>query len=107
MSTILIQEQKLIKASQILRIHGKKFTQIKGRYTDFNDGRCAIGVLADYLGWGGNNSKMFADNITDKMTEFYKNSKLGEAFPVALVKLNDYGDKTFDEIADWLEERGL
>jgi hypothetical protein len=113
--SILLQEQILTKASQILRIHGKQFKQIKGSYTDNANGRCAMGVIADYLGWkdqkrhklGNNTVVMFDDNIVEKMTKLYDTTKLDEPLPLSIVKMNDFRNKTFDEIADWLEERGL
>jgi hypothetical protein len=45
-------KQKLT-ISEILREYGKKFTQIKERYSDGHNGRCAIGVIMSYYGWNG------------------------------------------------------
>ena len=39
--------------SQILRTYGKQFRQIQMRYSDGQEGRCAIGVIMSYLGWNG------------------------------------------------------
>ena len=52
-----MSQQQLLKhelsISQILKVHGKQFRQIKERYSDELDGRCAIGVIMSYLGWNG------------------------------------------------------
>jgi hypothetical protein len=48
----LLLRQELT-VSQILRVYGKQFTQITERYSDGNNGRCAIGVLMSYFGWDG------------------------------------------------------
>jgi hypothetical protein len=46
-------EQEKLSISQILRIHGKQYRQIQSRYSDGNNGRCAIGVIMSYFGWDG------------------------------------------------------
>jgi integrase len=40
----------LEELSQILRIHGKRFTQIREQYSDGLNGRCAIGIIMSYYG---------------------------------------------------------
>lgn len=51
------QQQQLLKQgmtiSQILRTYGKQFRQIQMRYSDGQEGRCAIGVIMSYFGWDG------------------------------------------------------
>jgi hypothetical protein len=50
------QQQPLkqdVSISQILRSCGKHFTQIRKRYSDGHNGRCAIGVIMSYHGWNG------------------------------------------------------
>lgn len=90
MSQQLIQKQ--IVASDILRTCGKKFKQIRGRYTDDENGRCVFGVLMDYhnrsLGWVCNRFGIDRDLYT------------------RMIDMNDEG-KTFDEIADYLESHGF
>ena len=39
--------------SHILHTYGKQFRQIQMRYSDGEDGRCAIGVIMSYLGGNG------------------------------------------------------
>jgi predicted RNA-binding protein with TRAM domain len=55
--TMSKQLQQLLKqeltVTQVLRIHGKQFSQITERYSDGNNGRCAIGVMMSYFGWDG------------------------------------------------------
>ena len=46
-----VLKQELI-ISQILHEYEKKFTQVREQYSDGNNGRCAIGVLMSYFGWG-------------------------------------------------------
>ena len=51
------QQQQLLKqdmtVSQILRTYGKQFRQIQMRYSDGQEGRCAIGrdYVILWLGW--------------------------------------------------------
>ena len=47
-----LQQQELT-VSQILRVYGKQFKQIKRRFSDEQDGRCAMGVILSYWGWDG------------------------------------------------------
>ena len=53
MSQQLLEQEMTV--SQILRIHGKQFTQIREQYSDGHNGRCAIGVIMSYYGWDGKN----------------------------------------------------
>ena len=46
-----LQLKQKMSFSQILRTHGKQFMQIRKRYSDGHNGRCAIGVLMSYCGW--------------------------------------------------------
>ena len=39
--------------SEIFRTYGKHFRQIQMRYSDGQDGRCAIGAIMSYYGWNG------------------------------------------------------
>jgi hypothetical protein len=38
---------------QILRTYGNYFTQIRKRYSNGHNGRCAVGVIMSYYGWKG------------------------------------------------------
>jgi hypothetical protein len=59
----LMRQQQLWKqeltGSQILREYGKRFTQIKKRYSDDFDGRYAIGVIMSNYGWDDKNRLLF------------------------------------------------
>ena len=103
----LKQEMGPVKASQILR--HTKYEQCKNILSEGNK-RCAVGVIASYLGWDG---KMNLDGnwtvdkdgnyttkpVYDKVDEF-----IGLRFPLSVMNDNGY---TFEEIADRLEEKGL
>ena len=56
-STSMSKQLQLLKqevtVSQILRNYGSNFTQIRKRYSDGRNGRCAIGVIMSYFGWNG------------------------------------------------------
>ena len=84
--------------SQILREYGKKFTQITGRYSDGQNGRCALGVIMSYYGWNGKDdsqaaTKLLGALIALRYTGIDKN---------LLIEMNDSGF-TFDEIAGYFE----
>ncbi|HZA69517.1 MAG TPA: hypothetical protein VE548_07435, partial [Nitrososphaeraceae archaeon] len=51
--------------SQILRIYGKEFRQIRLRYSDGNNGRCAMGVIMSYYGWDGREDFDAVSNLHD------------------------------------------
>jgi hypothetical protein len=95
-----VQKQEL-KASYILRTHGKRFKQIKRVFSDRENGRCALGVIYSYFGWSGGN------DIQDRAAPYYavKAHRLIEYDASTISEMNDDG-KTFDEIADWLEGVG-
>jgi hypothetical protein len=52
-----LRKEQLLKhelsIAQILRVNGKHFRQIKKRYSDEYNGRCAVGVIMSYYGWRG------------------------------------------------------
>lgn len=54
------QQQQLLKEeltiSYILRTYGKQFEQIRERYSDGVNGRCAVGVIMSYYGWDGSDN---------------------------------------------------
>lgn len=83
---------------QILRECGKKFRQIKGRYSDGDNGRCAIGAIMSYHGWNGKDDsqacgKLIGTLVTLNYAGIDKN---------LIIRLNDSG-ATFNEIADHLD----
>jgi hypothetical protein len=51
------KQQQLLKhelsITQILRVYGKQFRQIKRQYSDEINGRGAVGVIMSYFGWNG------------------------------------------------------
>lgn len=96
------QQQQLLKReltiSQILREYGKKFTQVRKRYSDGSNGRCVIGVMMSYFGWDGTDDFDTAKVLFAALGEL-KRAGIDEDL---LIDLNDSGH-TFDEIADYLD----
>ena len=93
----LLLRQELT-VSQILRIHGKQFTQVTEQYSDGNNGRCAMGVIMSYLVWNGK------DNVRTSrkfLSAFIALTHAGFNKDL-VVQLNDSG-MSFDEIADHLD----
>jgi hypothetical protein len=97
------QEQLLLlkhelSIPQILSVYGKQFKQIKKRYSDEHDGRCAVGVIMSYYGWSG----MHDSNAPSSLQmALHKLEDVGIRSGT-VIKLNDCG-KTFDEIADYID----
>ena len=94
----LKQEMGPVKLSQILRQ-----TKVKQIQCDFSDGKggfCALGVLVNFYGWDG---KGHAGEFYSRVIrELWKgNLKTSDVFTK-----NDAG-WSFEQIADFLEERGL
>ena len=92
----LLLKQELT-VPQILRTYGKKFRQVRRRYSDGHDGRCAVGVIMSYYGWKGKadshaGEKLMGASIALRHTGVSRD---------LIIRLNDSG-KTFDEIADYL-----
>jgi len=99
LSTVLVQEQIQLKASQILR--QTKVQQFRGHL--YHHGRyCAMGAILNHFGWDGKNFIMPLDKYDTKFVELVPNQKDRNT----IIMLNDTG-ATFSDIADWLEERGL
>jgi 3'-phosphoadenosine 5'-phosphosulfate sulfotransferase (PAPS reductase)/FAD synthetase len=105
---ILVQSmsQQILKqeltVSQILHEYGKHFTQIREQYSDGHNGRCAMGVIMSYYGWGGKDSpgaerKLLAALIALRHAGISKD---------LVIQLNDTG-MTFDEIADFLDNEAM
>ena len=96
------QQQQLLKqeltVSEILRTYGKNFRQVRKRYSDGHNGRCAVGVIMSYYGWKGKDDshageKLLGASIALRHTGVSKD---------LIIRLNDSG-KTFEEIADYLD----
>jgi hypothetical protein len=94
--------QQLLKqamtVSQILRIHGKRFRQIRKKYSDRRNGRCAIGVIMSYYGWDGKESALESSEL---LAALFALRHAGISTDL-MIDLNDSG-MTFDEIADYLD----
>jgi hypothetical protein len=84
--------------SQILRTYGKQFTQITERYSDGNNGRCAMGVIMSYFGWNGKDDIRASRKL---LSAFIALTHTGVSKDL-VVQLNDSG-LSFDEIADYLD----
>jgi hypothetical protein len=96
------RQQLLLKheltVSQILRTYGKQFRQIRLRYSDGTDGRCAMGVIMSYYGWDGREDFDAVNNLLDA-----SNTLNHADIDYSLLKdLNDSGF-TFEEIANYLD----
>lgn len=96
MSQQLLKQEMTV--SQILRTHGKQFTQIRGQYSDGLDGRCAVGVIMSYYGWNGKDGPDAARRLLAALVVL-KHVGIRDD----LITLNDSG-ATFDEIADYLDQ---
>ncbi len=93
----LLLRQELT-VSQILRTYGKQFTQITERYSDGNNGRCAIGIIMSYFGWNGKDDIRASRKL---LSAFIALTHAGVSKDL-VVQLNDSG-MSFDEIADYLD----
>ena len=97
MSQQLLKQEMTV--SQILRVHGKRFTQIQKKYSDGHNGRCAIGVIVSYYGWDGKHKSDAAIRLAFRALEV-------AGIDIDMVmQLNDSG-ATFGDIADYLDRNG-
>ena len=97
-----VQHQLLkreLTISQILRVHGKHFTQITERYSEGSNGRCAMGVIMSYFGWNGKDDIRASGKL---LSAFIALTHAGVSKDL-VVQLNDSG-MYFDEIADYIDE---
>ncbi|MPZ08086.1 MAG: hypothetical protein GEU26_17000 [Nitrososphaeraceae archaeon] len=96
------QQQQLLKqeltVSQILRTYGKAFRQVHMRYSDGHDGRCAVGVFMSYYGWKGKDDSHAGEKLLGASIALRHPGVSKDL----IIRLNDSG-KTFDEIADYLD----
>jgi hypothetical protein len=88
-----------MSVSQILRLYGKQFKQIRDQYTDGLNGRCAMGVIMSYYGWNGKDwtgasSKLFAALFALRHAGISTD---------LLIDLNDSG-MPFDNMADYVDQ---
>jgi hypothetical protein len=95
---LILKQRQQLTVSQILRVYGKQFRQIQSRYSDGNNGRCAIGIIMSYFGWDG---RVDFDTAYDLLvaSDMLKHAGIDEEL---LINMNDSG-LTFDEIADYLD----
>ena len=93
---LLLRQELTI--SQILRTYGKQFTQITERYSDGNNGRCAMGVIMSYFGWNGKDDVRASTKLLSAFIAL-THEGLNKGL---VIQLNDSG-MSFDEIADYLD----
>ena len=98
MSSQQLLLRKELTVSQILRTYGKQFTQITERYSDGNNGRCAMGVIMSDFGWNGKDDIRASRKL---LSAFIALTHTGGS-KYLIVQLNDSG-MSFDEIADYLD----
>ncbi len=84
--------------TQILRTYGKRFTQVRKRYSDGHNGRCAVGIIMSYHGWNGKDD-LNAAKILSATLLALRHVGIDKNL---LIELNDSG-LTFDEITDNLD----
>ena len=97
--SIIEESKQETSISQIIRTYGKHFNQIRKRYTDGLGGRCVMGLIMSYYGWGGKcitnaERKLYAALVALQRAGISKE---------LLIELNDSG-ATFDDIADYLDK---
>jgi hypothetical protein len=90
--------ERELSISQILRTYGQQFTQIKKKYSDGHNGRCAIGVIMSYYGWNGKESALQSSEL---LAALFALRHAGIS-PDLVIDLNDSG-MTFDQMAGFLE----
>ena len=98
MSQQLILKQQQLTVSEILRIYGKKFKQVRKRYSDGHNGRCAIGVLMSYNGWNGKDDYKARKKLMETLNEL-KQAGISKNL---VLQLNDAG-RPFDKIANYID----
>ena len=103
---VSVMKQKLILETEVKKLFKKaseilRETTIEQCFGDYNIGNkyCALGVLANYLGWGGGSDKDYV-GYGDKVYALTGNDGY------LIYRMNDRG-MSFSQIADYLEERGL
>src|SRR5262245_34097360 len=98
--TLQIQQQ-VLSISEVLRTYGKQFKQIKRRFSDEHNGRCAMGVILSYYGWDGRlNSLCDASPSSRAARQAMRNAGISRS---CIMDQNDSG-YTFDKIASYIEQ---
>jgi hypothetical protein len=94
--------QQEISISQVLRVYGKQFKQIKRRFSDGQDGRCAMGVILSYCGWDGK-----LDSLSETSASWRAAQRTLRKIRISRGSIIDRNDSgyTFDEIADYIDCR--
>ena len=90
---LLAQQMSL---PEILCVYGKQFKQIKRRFSDGQNGRCAMGLIMSYYGWDGRS------DVSKSMKIALNSLREVGISRGTIIKLNDSG-KTFVEIADYVD----
>lgn len=98
-SQVLKQE---LAIPQILRIYGKRFTQVRKRYSDGHNGRCAVDVIMSYNGWNGKDDLDAAKILLSTLVAL-RHVGIDKNL---LIDMNDSG-LTFDQIADYLDGHNI
>ena len=96
----LLLKQELT-VSQILRTYGKQYRQITERYSDGDNGRCALGVIMSYYGWNGRDDSQAASKLLGTLIAL-RSAGIDRNL---LIDMNDSG-MSFDEIAHYLDKFG-
>lgn len=92
------QSNNELSLSQIIRIFGKQFRQVRKQYTDGLEGRCVMGVIMSYYGWDGK----CISNAERKLYAALRALRQAGISKELLIELNDSG-ATFDQIADYVD----
>jgi hypothetical protein len=98
----MVSQVQLLKQEltipQILRTYGKRFTQVRKRYSDGRNGRCAVGLIMSYYGWNGKDDQDAAKILLSTLVAL-RHVGIDKNL---LVNMNDSG-LTFDQIANYLD----
>lgn len=97
-----MSQQQLLKQEltvpEILRTYGNRFTQVRKRYSDGHNGRCAMGTIMSYYGWNGKDDSHAAGKLLATSVALRRSGVNKES----LIEMNDCG-RTFKQIADYLD----
>ena len=94
---IILKQQ--LTVSEIMRTYGKKFKQVRKRYSDGHNGRCAIGVVMSYFGWNGKDDSEAGKKLMEALNELAQ-AGISKNF---VLQLNDSGI-SFEKIADYIDQ---
>jgi len=102
MFQLMIILKKELSVSQILRIDGKQFRQVKKRFSIGHDGRCAIDVIMSCHGWDGKDDSDAPKRLSIALLAL-QNARVSEKL---IIQLNVFR-ATFDKIANYLDKSSL